>query len=126
MSSNKRYNGWANYETWAVKLWIDNEEGSYRYWRDATRRAWATARDKRPNQFMDKAENAQNILAEQLKDEHDSHSDHPVFKAAHGTVYSDLLNAALSEVEWREIAEALLESRAEDGELDEDDDTDDE
>ena len=23
------YNGWTNYETWAVKLWMDNEEGSY-------------------------------------------------------------------------------------------------
>jgi hypothetical protein len=23
--SDKPYNGWSNYETWAVKLWIDNE-----------------------------------------------------------------------------------------------------
>lgn len=24
------YNGWTNYETWNVPLWIDNEEPSYR------------------------------------------------------------------------------------------------
>ena len=23
----EKYNGWTNYETWAVKLWIDNDEG---------------------------------------------------------------------------------------------------
>lgn len=29
--TEKNYNGWANYETWLVKLWIDNEEGSSSY-----------------------------------------------------------------------------------------------
>ncbi len=24
------YNGWTNYETWNVNLWIDNEYGSYK------------------------------------------------------------------------------------------------
>ena len=30
MNNEKTYNGWTNYETWAVGLWIDNEQGSYR------------------------------------------------------------------------------------------------
>lgn len=34
MSEDKKYNGWTNYETWNVALWLDNEEGSYNYWRE--------------------------------------------------------------------------------------------
>lgn len=106
--SDTRYNGWTNYETWAVKLWMDNEESSYTYWQERAREAWDEAADKSPNQFMNRSENARNLLAGWLKDEHDDQSDHPVFKAADGTVYADLLNAALSEVNWYEIADALL------------------
>ena len=35
--SNESYNGWTNYETWLVKLWMDNDEGSYRHYRDIVR-----------------------------------------------------------------------------------------
>lgn len=102
------YNGWTNYETWAVKLWMDNDRGSYEYWKETAEACWAEAEDKSPNQFMTKAENARLLLSDRLKDEHDSGSEHPVFAAAEGTVYADLLNAALSEVNWHEIAESLL------------------
>ena len=29
------YNGWENYETWNVALWIDNDEGLYNIAREA-------------------------------------------------------------------------------------------
>jgi hypothetical protein len=31
------YNGWTNYETWNVNLWIDNDEGTYRAKREYIR-----------------------------------------------------------------------------------------
>ena len=113
MTNEKNFNGWTNYETWAVKLWIDNEQSTQAYWLEEARAVVEACDDKHPNQFMNKADNAQSMLAERLKDEHDDQSEHPVFKAAEGTIYADLLNAALSEVNWHEIAKSLLEDVAE-------------
>lgn len=118
----EKYNGWTNYETWAVKLWIDNEEGTYRYWQDRTRAAWKDSGPKRPNAFVDTHEgNARILLAGWLKAEHDDDSDHPVFKAAEGTVYADLLNAALGSVDWYEIAQSLIDDLEEADKAEEDD-----
>ena len=113
MSKDTTYNGWTNYETWAMKLWMDNDQGEYNYWRETTRDCRNEARDQHPNQFMDKADNARNLLADALKARYDDESEHPVFEAANGTVYVDLLNAALAEVNWHEIANALLEDAQE-------------
>ena len=30
-SMSERYNGWTNYETWLVNLWMDNEQGSQEF-----------------------------------------------------------------------------------------------
>lgn len=32
------YNGWANYQTWNVMLWMDNEESAYREYRAKVQR----------------------------------------------------------------------------------------
>lgn len=116
MSQDQRYNGWTNYETWVVKLWIDNDQYTQNYWANEAGECWEQSEDKSPNQFMTRADNAKVLLADRLKDEHDSQSGHPVFKAADGSVYADLLNAALSEVNWYEIAQALLDDLTENGE----------
>ena len=33
--TDTEYNGWENYETWNVALWIDNDEGLYNIAREA-------------------------------------------------------------------------------------------
>jgi len=88
---NTTYNGWTNYETWAVKLWMDNDRGSYEYWQER-------ARANTDGEYN---------LSQELKSEHED-----AMPEVPG-VFADLLSAALSEVNWYEIAESLLEDAKE-------------
>ena len=99
------YNGWTNYETWAVSLWLDNEQSSYLYWREQA----ARHRQEAPNAsdfrrgILTEEQEARCNLAKQLKREVMDAS--PLCEA---NLYSDLLWAALSEVDWMEIADHWL------------------
>jgi hypothetical protein len=100
MSATKTYNGWTNYETWAVKLWMDNEQGSHEAGRELAREAWRYARADR---VCTRRERAQIDLAGHLKDEYEEAMPEV------GGVWGDLLRAAFSEVNWHEIAGAMLD-----------------
>lgn len=106
MSTKDGYNGYANYETWATVLWLENEEDSSRYWREtaemekaAAARCWQVEEG-----IWDAGRAPCYLLAERLKDEVTEGA--PELGAS---LYADLLNAALSEVDWHEVAEVFLE-----------------
>ena len=65
------YNGWPNYETWAVKLWLDNDQGLCEYWRETSQWAKAEAPDRDSVKIRGwKVEDvAEALLAERLKEE---------------------------------------------------------
>jgi len=109
---SEKYNGWTNYETWAVALWIDNQECTQRYWRDEARRSWD---ESAARAFFTREESAAFHLAERLKAEHEKCVADGLFAPAYGSasVFHDLLNAALSEVNWREIAKHYIEDAKE-------------
>jgi hypothetical protein len=88
----KGYNGWVNYETWLVNLWIDNDFGSD-YWQEAAKELWD---EENPNK-------SQRLLADQMENEIAEHM--PDLKG----LYADMLNAAFSEVDWDEIASHYIE-----------------
>ena len=100
---DKTYNGWTNYETWAVALWMDNEQGSYLHWRyEADECYRETDEDDRRDE---RRATARSALADRIQDEFEEAS--PL--ADQASVYSDLLTAALEAVDWYEIAEHLID-----------------
>jgi len=108
--SKHEYNGWTNYETWAVAIWLNSNQDSHHYWREQARicveqapRTDAVLRGKTTAQ-----EAAKYFLAEQLKEEI-AEGAPDVFQGA----YSDLLKAALGMVNWDELADAYLQKAEE-------------
>jgi hypothetical protein len=95
-----RYNGWKNYETWAACLWLDNDEGTYSYWRAAAREAY---RDAESGPHLTRRQAARADLADRLRDEIEESA--PPLDG----LSADLLHAALSEIDWYEIAESYLD-----------------
>lgn len=104
MTEDKRYNGWANYETWNVALWIDNEQGSYRARQKMAEDAWKTTEYKRTYSSQTREDSAKCLLADSLKDWIEEMA--PDLGAS---MFADLLNAALGEVDWYEMADNFLE-----------------
>jgi hypothetical protein len=87
VTKDKNYNGWTNYETWAVALWIDNDYSNYEH------------RKELAKTFKDCHQYA-NALHEWIE------SQNPL--AQDTSMFADLLSAALGEVDWLEIAENFL------------------
>jgi len=96
-----KYNGWTNYETWNAKLWMYNDVGSYNYWNERAQETYDAAE---ADDSFTRDERAALDLADILKDEHEGNM--PELPAS---FWSDILNAALSEVNWYEIATSLIE-----------------
>lgn len=80
--NDSTYNGWANHETWAVHLWLSNDEGSYYAAREAATSDTA------------KRELVESII---FGDE------------APASLATDLLRGSLDSVDWSEIVAAFAE-----------------
>ena len=103
---DQRYNGWTNYETWTVALWLGNDETTCDYCADVADECKAEApdSDQVKSGIWTVGEAARYQLAERLKEDIESGS--PLEEAS---MYSDLLNSAIQSVNWKEIASTQLE-----------------
>lgn len=72
MDQAKAYNGWSNYETWNVALWMGNEEGPSNYWQDRAQEAWNEAD---PGDYETRDQAAAIALADKLKEHHEEARD---------------------------------------------------
>ena len=97
----KKYNGWTNYETWACALWIDQDSG---YYEGEAQEIFenATADDT-----FTREERATFDLSDRLKADHEERAEE--WMGDQAGVFADLLNAALSEINWHEIAKGMIE-----------------
>jgi hypothetical protein len=100
--SDTTYSGWTNYETWNCKLWIDNDQGNLEYWRERAKDV-----ESIENGYMDEPRRKVHALADALQDEFEQQAeDHVPLMSG---FFADIMNAALTRVNWVEIAESLLE-----------------
>lgn len=98
---DREYNGWTNYETWLVNMWMDNDQGSQDYYGSYALQVYEEASDQPP---LTREEHARLRFADWLKEHHEENM--PELPG----VYGDLLRGALSEVNWCEIARHYIEA----------------
>lgn len=89
------YNGWTNYETWCVALWLSNDELYYNETREMAQASHDA--DEQPWE-----------LAQSLREYVESFDEVTAVTEGPASFVCDLLGAALSDVDFSEIAENLL------------------
>ena len=96
----KTFNGWTNYETWCVALWLDNDGRTHFYFQERALQCWedAKAGSRLQDIGLSPTEDAIRELSQVIKEEIDEGQ--PETRG----LYADLLGSALSEVVWQEIA----------------------
>ena len=80
---SRKYNGWTNYETWVVNLWLENDYYTYKYLRQTTPESSAEA------------------IKEYIEESN------PLIDNA--SLYGDLLNGAVGEINFEETAQYFFE-----------------
>ena len=95
-NEDKKYNGWTNYETWCVNLWMSNDQGSDEYYRET---AEETYKQSSADGSFTRAERATLGLMHSLKYEFED-----AWPELGASLWGDLLNAAMFKVDWYEIA----------------------
>jgi hypothetical protein len=99
MATKNEYNGWYNYETWLANLWMENDAGEYERWREDAQ----TLLNEASEDADDEAE-ARETAVQQLAERLEADMDERIDEMQLTGLASDLLNAAASEIYWREIA----------------------
>jgi hypothetical protein len=97
--TDTKYNGWTNYETWVVNLWLDNSQESQAYINEIAQSYYSSAES---DKTFTRLENAALAMKYELQEIHEANAPEVT------GVYADMLNASLRSVNWYEIAKNWL------------------
>jgi len=107
MSEDTTYNGWKNYPTWAVNLWLGNEEVLYD--RRCELAGMAIADANEDENVISKIWTVEQAQRYRLADDLKKWVVDELAPDLGATFAADLLGYALGEVDWHEIAAAAIE-----------------
>jgi hypothetical protein len=103
MTNDKKYNGYTNYETWNCALWLDNEQ----YTNSALCEKAQELVDEMENPHdADEVTGTTSTFADFIKDMVDEMQELSEMKVT--GMFADLMNAALSEIDYYDIAESQI------------------
>lgn len=111
MSEDTTYNGWKNYETWAVGMYLDGNytgSGTYEYVIETVKEALERSTFNPLSGKMNDRYEVSQALKSLVENDTDpcgyGNDDGPELNP----LVSDLLGAALSSVDWYELADAWI------------------
>ncbi len=105
-SPHEPYDGFANYQTWAVRWWLTNDHEISRQCQKLAHQATHVIQKAAGviDGIADTAEAIRNLLADALRELVGELN--PV--ADQTSLFTDLMDTALGEVDWHEIADEFL------------------
>lgn len=95
MFDNNRYNGWANYETWLANLWLTNDYGLFSLIEETSQSIFEDCDNNSDEASIELANWLEDFTKTELI---------PELQGFAG----DLLNSAVSEIDWAELALSYL------------------
>lgn len=97
MTTDAKYNGWTNYETWNAALWMGNDASQY--WDEQAQECYEHAE---ADDIFTRKEVAARDLAGRMESWHEEYAEEWMKDQA--SFFADILNAGLRSVNWDEIA----------------------
>ena len=106
----QKYNGWANYPTWEVNLQISNDYGSQLYWQDRADEIIQEIADNMDGYDLDSITmNPVYELSNELKYYYEDEVYNILDAECNFFPFAASFMWAMEQVNWYEIAEAMLE-----------------
>jgi len=101
------YNGWTNYPTWAVNLWLSNDQSTYSEVLELVKQPVDLLGSESGLVYIDEDRRQGYAAAERIQNLVHDYVDY-----GGGSLATDLLGYSLGLVDWREIATSWLEQYA--------------